>query len=191
MNSPSARGRALVLSLGALGCASSSNKPPDVYSATPRVVVTSQTGQITETTDMATSRQIKVLASPDAVFTALAQVYSELNIPIGTLQTSSRRIGNTNFRVINHSVAGRPLSAFLDCGQSAMYGNRADQSTVTISILSTVVAIGDSTSQVTTELEGQARPLGESTEAIHCQSKGILEGRINVRVVTLLVPRGK
>lgn len=154
-------------------------------------MLTSETGQITETTDLPTSQQIKVQASADAVLTALAQVYSELKVPLGTLQTGARRIGNANFPVTMHSLAGRPMSAFLDCGQSPPFGNRADQSAVTISIISTVVAIGDSASQVTTELQGQARGLGTSTEAIHCQSTGVLEGRINVRVQLLLIPRAK
>ncbi len=188
MNSPG-RARVVVLMLGVLGCASAGHPHSEITDSTPRTVVTSQTGQVLQTTDVSSAREIKVAASADAVMTALAQVYTELNIPIGTLQTGARRIGNANFRVVSHSLGGRQVSAFLDCGQSPPFGNRADQSSVTISILSTVVATGDSTSVLTTELGGQARSLAASTEAVRCQSTGVLEGQINIRVVTLTAPK--
>ena len=184
------RARVPALVFGVLGCASSSQAPPSINDSTPRTVLTSETGQITQTTDVSSARQVKVLAPAGAVMTALAQVYSELNIPIGTLQTGSGRIGNLSYRMPSNSLGGRALSTFLDCGQSSAFGNRADQNAVTISIISTVAAVGDTASVVTTELGGQARSFGASTDAIHCQSTGRLEGRINVRVATLMAPRG-
>jgi hypothetical protein len=114
----------------------------------------------------------------------LTQVYAALDIPIGTMTTTSGQVGNVNLRVPSHSVGGRPLSAYLSCGLgSSLSGNLADQGQVTISVLSTVVADGDSASVVTTEVAGRARSVGQSTDQIQCQSNGGLERRINVALV--------
>ena len=177
------------LLLCALGCASSSHLPPTIDDSNPRMVATTQAGQVIETTDPTVARQVRVLAPKDTVMAVLLQVYSDLNIPVGTLQAGEGRIGNLNLHVPSHTIGGKPLSAYLNCGQSPTAGSRADQAAVTISLLSTVVAAGDSASTVITDLTGQARNYGESTDAVHCQSTGVLEHRINIRVVTKIAER--
>ena len=86
-----------------------------------------------EANDLSSGRQVSVTAPAGAVLTAVVQVYSDLNIPIGTAQTGSGRIGNVNLRVPSHSIGGKPLSTYLNCGQTTT-GNRADQGDPTISL---------------------------------------------------------
>ena len=185
MSSPRRRDPLVLVALLGVACASSGHAPPDPSGSSPRTVVVTENGHAIETSDAGTGQRIRVAQPPGAALVALAQVYSDLNIPLGTVQSAAGQVGNLNLRVTSHSLAGRSLSTYLSCGQS-MTGNRVDEGQVTVSILSTVVAIGDSASLVTTQLDGRMRPWGQSTDAVQCQTTGVLERRVNVRVSTIL-----
>jgi hypothetical protein len=132
------------------------------------------------TSDLDPSQGIRVTNTPANTLSALGKVYADLGIPLGTLAPDSGLIGNINLRVPSHSISGKPLSAYLNCGRGLVTGDLADQGEVTISVLSKVVANGDSASFVTTEVSGRARSVGVSSDQVACQSNGGLERRINV-----------
>lgn len=167
--------------LVAVGCASTSTPSPsqDVNGVTSRTMEIY--GRTVETNYMATGQEIKVRGTPLSVMSALTQIYTDMKIPIATMQTSTGQLGNLNLRIPSHKLVGKPLSEYLNCGQEQMSGSRADLGNVTVSVMSRVIATTDSTATVTTNLEGWARPVGESSNVVPCQSTGTLEHLINVR----------
>ena len=180
-------GSALAPIMAATGCASTQSPAPAAADPGPRMVLVTPLGRSISTTDLDPGQKVRVQATPLAVMSGLTQVYADLKIPIGTMTTSSGQVGNINLRVPSHSIGGTPLSAYLSCGQgSSLSGNLADLGEVTISVLSTVVAVGDSASLVTTEVAGRARSVGQSTDQLQCQSNGGLERRINVSLALIM-----
>jgi hypothetical protein len=171
---------ALSPALVAIGCASTSTSSPDVNGVTSRTIEVN--GHTVETNYQATGQEIQARGTPLAVMSALTTIYTDMQIPISTMQTSTGQLGNLNLRVPSHKLVGKPLSSYLNCGQEQMSGSRADLGDVTISVMSRAVAINDTTVNVTTNLEGWARPIGESSNVVPCQSTGTLEHLINVRV---------
>ena len=113
---------------------------------------------------------------------ALAQIYGDLKIPIGTMVTATGQIGNANLPVPSHRIGGKWLSDYINCGQEQAGVNRADAADITISVMSKAVALGDTASDVTTNVAGWARPIGQSTNIVPCQTTGALEHVINVRL---------
>jgi hypothetical protein len=170
--------------LAVFGCASTSTPSPDPGDVTSRSMVVN--GVVTETKDVASGQQITVRGTPRTAMTALAQIYSDMNIPLGTMTVATGQIGNINLPVPNHRLNGKPLSTYLNCGQESMSGSRADLGDVTISVLSRAVADGDTASVVTTDVKGWARPVGTSSNIVPCETTGALEHDINVKLAVIL-----
>lgn len=154
------------------------------------VVVTPQ-GQTMYTSDLDPSQGIRVSATPGTTLAALGKVYADLGIPLGTVVTESAQmlIGNTSLRVPSHTIGGKPLSAYLNCGRGPVTGDLVDQGEVTIWVVSKVVPNGDSASLVSTEVTGRARSVGVSSDQVVCQSNGGLERRINVGLQLAMASR--
>jgi hypothetical protein len=170
----------LVPLAGATGCATTSNPTPEANGVTSRSVEVN--GTVVETNDIATGQVIHVRGTPVAAMSALAQIYSDLKIPIGTMVTTTGQIGNNNYNVPSHRLGTKWLSDYLNCGQEQASGARADAADVTISVMSKAVAVGDTASDVTTNVAGWARSIGSSTNIVPCQTTGALEHDINLRL---------
>lgn len=172
--------------MAAFSCATTGSSTPDDNSN----AVTSRSievnGTISETNDIGSGQKIQVRGTPIAAVSALAEIYNDLKIPIGTMAATSGQIGNSSLRVPSHRIGGKWLSDYLNCGMEQMTVNRADASDVSISIMSTAVAVGDSASNVTTTLSGFASSVGSSSNTVPCQSTGALEHQINVRLAVAL-----
>jgi hypothetical protein len=175
---------AILPTIIATGCATTANPTPEVSGVTPHSI--SINGTVEETESDANAAQIRVLGSPLTTMSVLMQVYKELNIPIGTMNTTAGLVGNSSLAVPSHKLAGKSISSYLYCGQESMLGLRTDLDDVIVSILSTAVKAGDSATVVTTELKGWARPTGNSSNAVPCESNGTLEHQINIRVASAL-----
>jgi hypothetical protein len=165
-----------------LGCASSGTPTPtpDPGTVTSRSMAIN--GVVVETNDVASGQQIVVRGTPGAAMTALAQIYADMKIPIATMSPATGQIGNLSLPVPNHRLNGKSLSTYVNCGQEAMSGSRADLGDVTVSIISRAVASGDTASVVTTDVKGWARPVGTSSNIVPCETTGALEHDINVKL---------
>jgi hypothetical protein len=171
---------------GALAaCASSGTPSPDDHSPTDRVVATDRNGTL-RTTDTYSGTEAQIHAPPSSVMATLSEVYPDLGIPIGTMLSATGQIGNTNYRVPGHRLKTVQLSRVLECGQESVTGARADVDEITLNVLSTIKPLGDSGSVVSTFLTATARPLGTSSDPVHCTTNGTLERMINERVVKAL-----
>jgi hypothetical protein len=176
-------GAALVPTL-AMACATTTTNTPEVSGASLHSMAIN--GNVVETERAANAAQITVTGRPVAAMSVLMRIYGDLKIPIGTMNPSTGLIGNSSLAVPSHKLAGKSLSDFLDCGSESSLGLRTDLDDVIVSILSTAVASGDSATLVTTELQGWARPTGNSSNAVPCQSNGTLEHQINIKVASAL-----
>ena len=129
--------------LAAIACASTtgSTPTPDVNGVTSRTMEIN--GRTVETNYQATGQEIRVRGTPLAVMSALAQIYTDMKIPVATMQTSTGQLGNMNLRVPSHNLVGKSLSTYLNCGQEQMSASRADLGDVTISVLSKATAASD------------------------------------------------
>ena len=115
----------LTVAFALAGCASGGGGSASTI--TDRVVLTDQNGNVYHTTDMSTFENFEVAAPPATTLAVLTQVYNDLHIPIATLSTESNQVGNKQFRVIGHTLAGHRLSLLLDCGVDPNVGvQRAD-----------------------------------------------------------------
>jgi hypothetical protein len=172
---------ALTAALALAGCASSNSQPASTI--TDRVVMIDQNGHVYHSTDVSTAQDFLVAAPPATTLAVLTQTYNDLHIPIATLSTESSQVGNKQFRVPGHSLAGHRLSLLLDCGVEPTVGiQRADTYDVTMTVLSAAISSGSGTS-VTTDVEGTAKSIGVSGDPLHCTTTGRLEEEIRVRVL--------
>lgn len=185
MRSPQPIGM-LIGALAVIACASSGTQSPSTI--TDRVVMTDQHGQVYHSTDVSTAQDITVRTAPANAIAVLTQTYTNLGIPIGTLNSQSGEVGNKHYRITSHSVGGKRVSYYLDCGADPRNGiARADAYDVTMSVVSVVTAVGDSTSLVTTDVEGDARAIGVSGDPIHCSTTGQLEHAIGLLLIKSVV----
>ncbi|HEX5581600.1 MAG TPA: hypothetical protein VFX39_08495 [Gemmatimonadaceae bacterium] len=131
------------------------------------------------------TKRFSLEATPDAVWAVLPAVYAELHIPVTTLVASSRRIGNSSYRV-RRQLGGQRMSRFLACGERLGL-EVADTDDITLHV-ETVVAPGDSGAALTTLVVGSARPVGVAGHPINCATTGRLEQRI-IALVQAKLPK--
>lgn len=177
-------GSALVFAHCASSGHTASNADPGTTIST-RVVAAGQ-GVLVETTDVNGGDVVRLKGTPSDAMTALAQVYADLQIPIGTMIPEAGQIGNQNLRIHTHRLNGKLLSEYLNCGQESMVGPRADIDEVTLNVMSTVGTGKDGNTFVDTMVGGRARPSGTSSSAVDCQSTGLLEHTIAQRLTKTL-----
>jgi hypothetical protein len=159
-----------------LACASTSTPDPNTTIVTRQL--NSPGPRPVESVDVNSADVVRVKGSPLEALTALTQVYSTLQIPIGTMVQSAGQIGNLSFRIPAHRLHGHLLSYYLNCGQESMLGDRADLDEITLSVISTARMGADSVTEVGTSVSGRAQPSGTSTAGVDCESTGALEKAI-------------
>lgn len=129
------------------------------------------------------ARETAFESSADVVYAAVPAAYQDMGITVGTIDGPNRTAGNRQVRARGR-LGRRPISVYLDCGQTALRGPAADAFPVRMSVLSTVVAAGEG-SRLRTVVEGSYSS-AESSGTVACSSTGELESAI-ARAVTLRV----
>ena len=123
------------------------------------------------------SVDVTLPSSAGAVFFAARQVFFELKIPTPLADSARGYLINGRFIKLR-SLAGAPLSTYLNCG-AGMTGPNADAYRVTMAIAAFVDATGPSTSKMRlTVLAGAESVEGVSKSAVACMTSGLLEERI-------------
>ena len=126
-------------------------------------------------------------ASAGSVFFAARQVFFELKIPAPIADSAGGYLINGRFIKLR-SLAGSPLSTFLNCG-SGMTGPNANAFRVTMAVAALIDPNGASTSRLRLNVSAGAESTeGVSTSAIACASSGILEDRI-LKAIRLKIGR--
>ena len=120
---------------------------------------------------------VTLAASAGAVFFAARQVFFELQIPMPMADSARGYLINGRFIKLR-SLAGSPLSTYLNCG-AGMTGPNADSFRVTMAIAALIDSTGPSTSRLRLNLlAGAESTEGVSKSAIACASSGLLENRV-------------
>ena len=177
--------RLVVLAAALLtGCASGGNTASPAGSVRSTVSISSQTVAGNTTLDSYTNvggSTHRVSATADRVWEVLPAVYQSLGIAVGTSLPEAKTIGNTKL-VLNRSLAGEPLSAFLSCGDGPMGTPLANSYRVDMAIFTIVTPLAGSGAQVETRVNAIATNRAVSGAPVSCATTGRLEGLIAERI---------
>jgi len=106
----------------------------------------------------------------------LVKAYSDLGIPLTTVNAADHRLGNEGMKR-SHTVANDRISTFLDCGTGGG-GANADIYSVNMSVASRLQTLTDSTTEVATMVQATAAPMTFGTAPVVCSTLGSLEAKI-------------
>lgn len=112
-----------------------------------------------------------------AAWTSLTRAYETLGIPLTMMTPTTNSLGNEGMRR-THNLAGTPLSTFLDCGSGTGGGPNADMYAVTMSVVSQLQVVSDTSTEVATMVQATAAPLSFGSPEVTCSTTGSLEQRI-------------
>jgi hypothetical protein len=178
--------RSLALFAAAVGLASCASAGGPVSGAAPQTTTISIGGDATtgaaSSVSVTSHRELRgsshrVEALIDEVWQVLPAVYAELGVPIGTVNSSARTIGNTQL-TLNRRFDGGAISRYLNCGAGPSGQPLADQYRVEASLLTILHPEADGTTRVETRLTGSATNRGTSGAPVTCGTTGRLEARI-------------
>jgi hypothetical protein len=165
---------------GAAACASSQSPSSGTLAAPSERMVAVDDQNIYRTTVLPNTKA-PIPAPPGRVFEAVKAVYEELEIPPGTYDPTTGRLGNSDFWK-QRRLGGQPMSTYLSCGES-FTGPAANNYRIYISLNSKVHPDGQA-SQLETAFHAQAQNMeGTSADRIPCGSTGRLEERIRKAVL--------
>lgn len=168
----------VVLVVLAAGCASARTDLPATPTTEATTTFESATGPVA-TTQISSSYMSSdsVFVPVDSVWKALPEIYGRLKVPVNTTDAQQRRFGAERIAV-RGQLGGIMLSRLVDCGQSVMGSDNANTYSVTLNVVTRLRPAGAGATIVQSQVNGSARPTGQSTGSVQCTSKGVIEERI-------------
>lgn len=165
---------ALVVLL-ASGCAGT----PALTRGTEQTVVSGSGGTLGRSGDEP-APQDSVPLPPELALRSLMRAYEALGVEVTLVDPKKLQIGNPAL-VVRRTLAGSPLSRFLNCG-SGMTGLHADNDRVYLSVISAATATPTG-SLVETRVQAEAQDItaGASADRVPCETTGALEVEIHRR----------
>jgi len=106
----------------------------------------------------------------------LSKAYSDLGIPLTTVQPDAHMLGNEGMKR-SHTLANQRLSSMLECGTGGG-GANADLYSINMSVVSRLSPTADNGTEVATLIQATATPMAFGTAPIVCATTGWLEARI-------------
>ena len=177
--------RLLVLAL--LGCASGGSGAPPATRTPDRILMVDERGRVLRTTDNPNegSEQL-VPAAPGAALQALAGADGELGLAVNTLETRDGRVAARGIAAPRR-IAGKPLSAYLDCGNDVVGAPAANGYAVLLNVESLVTPdAAPGAVRIRSFVSASARAQGVSSTSVHCTTTGALEKRLHLAAATKL-----
>lgn len=142
-----------------------------------RISSTPDPSDISFTTAGPSSANARVEFSADRVWSLVPSVYSVLTIPVSGIDSARKRIVGTIHA--RRAFRDKPVSTFLDCGQS-LTGANADSYSVAMRLTTQVEPAGPGSSRVRTLVDAAGTSSAGAT--IRCSSTGTLESNILSRL---------
>lgn len=166
---------------GATGGGTTSAVPETV-----RVVTGTSTAMTASMLNSASANGGTVAFPEDRVWAVMRAVYDSLGIPVASFDAATKTIGNTGLR-LKRRLGEVALSKYINCGSTQGFPS-ADTYEVFLSVTTSVrpAASGPQATQISTTVDGQARPITFSGEPVRCSSLTTLESRIVAVANTLL-----
>ncbi|MFC1661292.1 hypothetical protein ACFL3S_07570 [Gemmatimonadota bacterium] len=119
---------------------------------------------------------------PTDIFPALVRAFGQEGLDPDWIDPDRLIVGLTQV-TMERRRAGRPMSAFLDCGSTTTGRPLANDSRIIAGIVSQVVAAGAGRSTVLVRFEAHAQPFGASEGRVQsCTTTGQLEQAIFLRI---------
>lgn len=174
----------MTAALMAVGCAPAAARGPGTVQSTQTMSIGSgvrpvdgQPGVVTLTrTDAIPTDSLAV--APAAALDVVRAAYEAASVPVTLADRAGGQVGNQRL-VVRRALGGTPLSRYLQCGQT-ITGTRADVDRIVMSIVSTVTALPDGRSTVSTMIAAHAVDVsGNSSDPQRCASTGALETRVH------------
>lgn len=172
------RSVAVVVTAGAIGCASGSPGAGD--SDNNVVAIPDQTRTVMRIGNYAPvemwtepgvgARTIQV--APELAWRVLGGVYSEMDIPVSASNPQTMQLGNGGYSA--RRIGGKRMNSFIDCG-SDLSGPLANQLEITLTVSTKLTAKEEGATEVLTTLDAWGKPRAVSGNPMHCQSRGVLE----------------
>ncbi len=150
-----------------------------------RTVVVDEQGAVKVHNDQLTTA-VDLPAPVDKVWDAVTSTYAVLRVDRTLINRETGEQGNQKLlwsRQFDH----KPVSTFINCGDSPFSGPNADLSPVDVSLVTRVRAKGTGT-MITTVLSGTLMKPGANTGTIYCASTGALEHHLAEIVASRLNP---
>jgi hypothetical protein len=118
------------------------------------------------------------VAAPIAqVWNVIGAVYRDLGIEPTTVLTDAYTIGNQSMK-LRRSLAGTPLSRYLDCGSGTGIGPNADYYNVELSIMTQLTAKASGGTDIRSVVDATAKPVSLGSNPVVCTSTSLLESRV-------------
>jgi hypothetical protein len=166
----------LVLATAAAGCSSSSAVETAPGPQTVRVIGSGAGSIAMSMSASAPDPRASTIAAPLAdVWRVLPAAYESLNIPVSTVDTTTRVMGNSGFNT-RRRLGTIPLVRLIDCG-TTQGGPSAETYDIHMTVTTHVRTVEGGTSLSTT-VEPMGKPVAFSGEYIRCSSTGALELRL-------------
>lgn len=162
------------------GCASSGSTLNAGVNAGPSIETQSaQTGnRMTSVPEFKVAQKATVNVPIADAWARLSKAYSDLGIPLTTVQPAAHVLGNEGMKR-SHTLANQPLSRILDCGVGGSSGGaNADVYSINMSVISQLSATPENGTEVATLIQATATPMTFGTAPVVCSTTGWLERHI-------------
>src|SRR6185503_12729418 len=150
-----------------LGCATSNTTPGSTTPVeTIRVASVNGASVMAETHPAEGAYTATIDFSIDRVWAALRASYDSVAVPVAIFETGTHTVGNGQIR-LRRRLGDVALSKYINCG-STQGGPSADSYEVQLSVVTTATAAGAIATNLSTMVQGQARPITISSEYVRC-----------------------
>jgi hypothetical protein len=118
----------------------------------------------------------KVGFAIDRVWGPLRAAFDSLGIPVATVSAATGTMGNPSLRV-RRRLGDLAVSKYINCG-NVQGGQSADSYEIQLSVMTTAVPAEQGTTNISTLVEAQGRPVTIAAEYMRCTSTGLIESRL-------------
>jgi hypothetical protein len=179
----------IALSLGACSSAVTS-APVSRAPGPPASVDGTETSTYIRLSEESLAATAEFYATPEKLWAALPVVYGKLGIAANVNDPTTLRYGATAFT--SSQLGGKRTADYVRCGNEGAGPSASGAYRRRLSILSSIVGIGDAHSALTTEVTGSATSVeGTSSGAVRCVTNGTLERQIRSLLLDAIESQGK
>lgn len=163
----------------ASGCASGGTAVNPSMSGGIRAISTgaSTNSTLAATPEFTTAYRSSVALPAAEAWKRLLAAYDSVGIALTVADEATRTVGNEGMRR-THTLAGKRLSDYLNCGTGSSGGPNADLYAVTMSVVSQVHPVADNSSEIATMVQATAAPMTFGTPPVPCSTTNALEDRL-------------
>lgn len=178
---------ALAVVFAATGCASLPPSDPEQVAGTGISTVRIATASGSSRPDFMVqdiiAEESTIALSAATVWGVLGGVYEQLDIPVTTTDPATMTVGNAGY--VARRIGGTRMNAFLDCGMNPG-GPLANQYEVTIAVMSRLKKVEEDRTELSTVVNGSAKPRATSGYPVACTTRQELEELIMKKVMEAL-----